>query len=332
LVDSTESQAKQTWHSLPNWLVSIMLHVGLFLFCAHSLQSCSGENILAQPGEGDRLVGVYLQQAPKSAPQPEQITQSADVPNSVKTPFDVPFTEANELDQPPVPLNLPTSSLPVIGRSGSPSSSNPNNVANLLPNNSISGSPSPQGLGEGETSMFGIRDQGRRFVYVIDSSGSMYGAPIRVARAELIASIQALTRTQQFQVIFYNRQPTLMRLRGDSADQLYRASDHNRAAARDFIYRETPQAGTNHMPALRQALRLNPEVIFFLTDAKEPRLHASDLAEIARINQKRARIHCIEFGKGGDLGLDNFLKKLARQNHGTFRYRDVGRFARSPAK
>ena len=332
LSDSPELTATQTWHNLPNWLVSIVLHVGLFLFCAHSLQSCSGENILAQPGEGDRVVGVYLQQSSDTTPQPQQAPQHNSELQPVQTPSDVPFTETHELDQPPVPLSLPTASLPVIGGRGAPTANNPNDVTNLLPNNAFNGSPAPQGLGAGETSMFGIRDQGRRFVYVIDSSGSMYGAPIRVARAEMIASIQALTRTQQFQIIFYNKRPTLMRLRGDSAEQLYRATDHNRASARDFIYRETPQAGTNHMPALRQALRLNPEVIFFLTDAKEPRLHASDLAEIARINQQRARIHCIEFGKGSDLGLDNFLKKLARQNQGTYRYRDVERFARSAPK
>jgi len=332
LADPTEPQSDPAWKNLPNWLVSVVLHVALFALCAHSLRSCSGENILAQPGTGDRLVGVYVQQPEPAEPQPEREVQTAAVPNPAASPFDVPFVEPNELEKPPVPLNLPRGTLPAIGSGGSPNSTNPDSVTNLLPNNAFSGSPSPQGLGKGETSMFGIRDQGRRFVYVIDSSGSMYGAPIRVARAELIASIQSLTRSQQFQVIFYNRRPSLMKLRGDSASQLYRATDHNRAAARNFIYREIPQAGTNHMPALRQALKLNPEVIYFLTDAKEPRLHAADLAEIARINQNRARIHCIEFGKGGDLGLDNFLRKLSRQNQGTFRYRDVERFTRSPGK
>jgi len=83
------------------------------------------------------------------------------------------------------------------------------------------------------------------------------------------------------------------------------------------------------LPALKRALSYSPEHIFFLTDADQPQLTAADLAEIRRINRGRTKIHCVEFGKGPGMPGDNFLKQLARQNGGTYRYRDVTRFARS---
>ena len=59
-----------------------------------------------------------------------------------------------------------------------------------------------------------------------------------------------------------------------------------------------------------------------------PRLSPSDLEQIRKRNGGKCQIHTIEFGKWGDLTQDdNFLKKLARQNGGQHRYRDVTRFA-----
>jgi Ca-activated chloride channel family protein len=78
------------------------------------------------------------------------------------------------------------------------------------------------------------------------------------------------------------------------------------------------------------ALRMNPEVIFFLTDALEPPLWPKDLERIRTMNGGRVRIHSIEFGQGPELGVDanigNFLRKLANQNGGSYRYHDVTRF------
>jgi hypothetical protein len=80
------------------------------------------------------------------------------------------------------------------------------------------------------------------------------------------------------------------------------------------------------MPALRLALRLKPEVIFFLTDADLPKLSAADFSEIQRLNGAGTRIHCIRFGQGADLEPKNFMNQLAAQNGGRYRYRDVASF------
>ena len=89
-----------------------------------------------------------------------------------------------------------------------------------------------------------------------------------------------------------------------------------------------PDGGTDHMPALKKALRYQPDHLFFLTDADQPILSARELNEIKTLNAGRTKIHCVEFGKGSELSGDNFLKKLARDNGGTYRYRDVTRFGR----
>ena len=172
----------------------------------------------------------------------------------------------------------------------------------------------------------GAKDNGTRVVFAIDCSASManYGA-MRSAKAALVSSLQSLSDTQQFQILFYNQTPHLLNIRGQAAADLLFATEINKSFARQHISGIEPDLGTDHLPALRMALRMAPEVLFFLTDADEPQLTAAQLHEIQRLNQGRTRIHTIEFGTGGAVDTDNFLKKLARQNGGTYRYHDVKR-------
>lgn len=190
------------------------------------------------------------------------------------------------------------------------------------------GTGSGDGDGSGETSFFDIEAKGIRFVYVLDRSGSMFDhGAIRVAKEELVASLAALEQTQQFQVLFYNQ--ALLELTGNGErPQMQWATDINRTLARQFISTVQPDGGTDHMPALKKALRYQPEHLFFLTDADQPILSARELHEIKTANNGRTKIHCVEFGKGPELAGENFLKKLARENDGTYRYRDVTRFGR----
>ncbi len=186
------------------------------------------------------------------------------------------------------------------------------------------------GLGPGETKFFNIREKGLRFVYVVDRSVSMTSHnAIRVAKAELMSSLQSLSADQQFQIIFYNISPTVMHLGGDSQDTMYWASDVNRTLARQFISGITAELGTDHLPALRKALELKPDVVFFLTDAGQPALDSADRAKIRTLNAGRARIHCIEFGMGAELADErSFMEKLASENGGRYIYRDISEFTR----
>lgn len=182
------------------------------------------------------------------------------------------------------------------------------------------------GGGRGGTSFFHIEASGLRFVYVVDHSGSMgFHRQLAAAKAELQASLQALSSSHQFQIIFYNDLLNELRLR-ESAPGLNWASETNKMFARQFLFDVQPDGGTNHMAALRKAISYKPENIFFLTDADEPQLTAKELAEIKRLNAGRSRLHCVEFGKGPDIGTENFLQRLARENGGSYRYQDITQF------
>ena len=81
------------------------------------------------------------------------------------------------------------------------------------------------------------------------------------------------------------------------------------------------------MTALRAALALRPEVIFFLTDADL--MTESDVAEIRRM-ARTTRIQAVEFGRGADLGGSGPLRKLATATGGSYRYIDVMTFPKPP--
>ena len=180
--------------------------------------------------------------------------------------------------------------------------------------------------GYARTSVFGAVGEGHKFVYVFDRSGSMDGhggAPLASAKSELIGSLGHLDSTHQFQIIFYNDKPRVFNPSG-VLGRLVFGTDQNKYLARKFIGSITADGATRHEEALAIALRMAPDVIFFLTDADQPQLTAKQLARIARMNKGTA-INAIEFGYGAQSDGDNFLVRLARQNGGKHVYIDVAR-------
>jgi hypothetical protein len=193
---------------------------------------------------------------------------------------------------------------------------------------STSGSGRSQGhwprSGSAHTGVFGVGGEGHKFVYVFDRSGSMDGhggAPLAAAKSQLIASLEDLGQTHQFQIIFYNEHPRVFNPTG-TPGRLVFATDQNRALARKFIGGITADGSTEHEDALVLALQMAPDVIFFLTDADEPRLSAKQMQRIARLNRGTS-INAIEFGFGPQVESDNFLVRLAQQNAGHHVYVDL---------
>ena len=96
-------------------------------------------------------------------------------------------------------------------------------------------------------------------------------------------------------------------------------------ASEDLEAAEVAELGGGHQ-ALLLAIRMQPDVIFFLTDAEEPRLTPLELEKIKRANQRvGASIHSIEFGAGPSQVSNNFLQRLARSNGGQHTYVDITR-------
>jgi hypothetical protein len=179
--------------------------------------------------------------------------------------------------------------------------------------------------GKGGTKVYGVHGEGNSFVYVFDHSASMGGgpnSPLEWAKSELLGSLADLGDTQQFQIIFYNERPTRMNV-GRSYGGMVLADPETKRQAERFVRSIVADGGTKHEAAIEMALKLAPDVIFFLTDADEPQLSPAQLARIKKMNAERSVIHTIEFGDRHGGTRDNFLKAIAHQNGGKYVYIDI---------
>ncbi|MCH8991691.1 MAG: hypothetical protein IIA44_08090, partial [Acidobacteria bacterium] len=113
--------------------------------------------------------------------------------------------------------------------------SSPLNPSVALPFDGIGNPPARSGAGAGsgdfldnpsqprgrpgkgtKTKFFDIKSQGNSFVFVIDRSASMnHSGRLVAAKADLLAALGHLKKTNQFQIIFYNSGLTIFRPRGN---------------------------------------------------------------------------------------------------------------------
>lgn len=174
--------------------------------------------------------------------------------------------------------------------------------------------------------MYGIRDEAEKFAYVLDRSGSTGGAVLAAEKAELLASLAQLGPGQQFQIIFYNEAPQVFHSDAPGG-RLQFATPENKEAARRFIQSIEADGGTAHDAALSLAIRMQPDVIYFLSDADRPGLTASQLERFQRM-AAGIRIHAIQFGEEPRAAAGSFMRELAGKNDGQFKYIPVAELQR----
>ena len=179
--------------------------------------------------------------------------------------------------------------------------------------------------------LFGVSGSGSRFVYVFDRSDSMNGfggLPLKTAKRELIRSLNSLSPQQQFQIIFYNENVKPFQLGGSPLSMI--PGERSQISRAEGYVRSIPAfGGTKHKGALLMALRMSPDVIFFLTDADIPGLSRSELMVIQdRAQRNGTTIHAVEFGSRGAPAPGSFLRQLAAMNQGQYQYVDVRGFGR----
>ncbi len=166
--------------------------------------------------------------------------------------------------------------------------------------------------GHETTAFFRIATQAKAIVYVVDRSGSMgVDGRLDTAKRELLKSLEHLTSSARFQVITYNRHAESLRIDGQYG-LTFATAEHKRSVAH-LLENIHAEGGTDHAGALKRALALSPEVIFFLTDADD--LRADDILNISLLNHGRTVIHAIGFGRGGN----GTLNILAQTNQGIYR-------------
>ncbi len=174
-----------------------------------------------------------------------------------------------------------------------------------------------------QVSLFGVKAQGAKFVYVLDRSGSTDGKLLAAAKAEILASIENIDDVHQFQLVVYNERPKAFNPAGPNG-QLAFGTDANRAEVKKFLGTFEADGGTDHMAALSMAIRMRPDVIFLLTDGDKPLVTAQELARIDRIGPGIV-IHTIQFGEGPHRDADGWMGKLAHQSGGEYRYVDTAK-------
>lgn len=181
-----------------------------------------------------------------------------------------------------------------------------------------------------KTTVFGIEGEGTRFLYVFDRSASMNGfegAPLREAKRELAESIQSLGEAHQFQVIFYNEYPTAFGSNSSRGVQLLKGTAASKRDALSFIRGIVADGSTGHIAALKMALSMNPDVVFFLTDADDPVPSRKELDSVYNsASRAGATIHAIQFGSGVQQNSGGWIEQLADQTFGKYRYINVAGF------
>lgn len=317
---SVRERARPWQNEVPAWLASLLLHMLAVVLLGYSQ---------APPQKGTAAVRQTQLLASTEDVQPEQrpfddadeADETASAP-AVQVAASGPASLAEVFDTPPLE---PGTALPSTEAAVAPSGAQLGAATGAA--GMTQGGPGRLGnLGsKARTSVYGIVGEGETFVYVFDRSGSMGGggdSPLAAAKAQLLASLEDLGQTHRFQIIFYNQDPTIMNI-PPAGGSLVFATEQNKLLARRFVESIRATGGTEHESALTLALKLRPDVIFFLTDADEPVMTPVQLARIARRNGGRTSIHTIEFGVGPPARRDNFLRRLAQENAGQYVYVDV---------
>ena len=155
----------------------------------------------------------------------------------------------------------------------------------------------------------------RETIFIIDTSGSMGGASIRQARQALDMAIRRLKPQDSFNVIAFN----------SSTDSLFssprNATHENRREALDFVNDLEAGGGTEMLPALKKAMRMQNhdksaiQQVIFITDGavgNEEQLLAFIHAELGH-----RRLFTVGIGSAPN---SYFMKEAAHFGRGTFSF------------
>ena len=170
------------------------------------------------------------------------------------------------------------------------------------------------GSGSGSASFFGVEATGSRFLYIVDTSGSMgIGGKLEALQHELVKSLDGLLEAAEFLVITYNSGASALDGRQVWSD----ADERGRRAARRAIANLGASGGTNPGPAfqLAFAMRPPPDAIYFMTDGE----FSDEVAgEIAMLNAEyKVPIHCIAFVSRES---EILMRTIAQQSGGSYTF------------
>lgn len=166
---------------------------------------------------------------------------------------------------------------------------------------------------------FGSYAQGRKFVFVVDSSTSMQGDRWPRACQELMYSIAKLEEGQEFFVLCFDHRTSCMLNLPRSRAEYFSNTPEVRAELQAWLMQHSLGPATHPANAMALALKLDPDAIFLLSDGE---LQDDTLFMLRRMNNARSSlgqtpVHTIALMSQYGLAT---LRMIAAENAGTFNW------------
>jgi uncharacterized protein YegL len=166
----------------------------------------------------------------------------------------------------------------------------------------------------------GIPICAKRVVFVLDTSNSMRGAKIEVAKTELLRAIRELPAEVHFSLVCFDGTVRVWQR------ELVPANEQMKHIAVNVVLEQSLGANTASYDALEAAFSLNPEAIYFLSDGA-PEGGKNDnpneiVATFSSLNRvRRISIHSIgvDTNLTGAAIFARFMKTLAEANWGIYK-------------
>ena len=303
----------------PGWLVSATLHAGLLLALALA-------TIAEKPGDLATSLSVVWTEAQADSDAVVELPRLIALPDAEErgTPSEEIARDAGAaesisggaIDS----IAAPSALRAELGESSAPGLGD-EVAAAVGHGGELPGIPAPDEgedkeepvLGKGYASFCGLEAKGYRFVFIVDSSGSMQGPRFMAACHQLMASITDLDQHQSFYVIFFN---------ATEYPQAWPHIDNEMSPAGltsterigQWMRGVIPNGWTNPDGAIRRGLDLKPDAIFLLTDGE---FNQGSALSVIRRHKFRAAIHTVAFGSPAGAPM---LQEIATRTGGTFRY------------
>jgi len=184
-------------------------------------------------------------------------------------------------------------------------------VAPKRPAQAAAAGPKPK-----EAAFFGVRGGGKRFVFIVDISGSMLGPKLDRMKDELTKSVKALDADAEFSVVFFAGGARVM-------EQTWMKARTDRDRAVNLIAQQGCDGGTDPTAAFQFAfgtLSPIPDCIFFMTDGQIP---PTIPALVRSLNNARiaTEIHSIVIGSAAEEPMMRpMMEQIANENHGSYTF------------
>ncbi|REJ74721.1 MAG: VWA domain-containing protein [Planctomycetota bacterium] len=231
------------------------------------------------------------------------VTGAADASPLADTDFRVeePLPRANALET----ANLAAPVRPLGGGDGSL-------------DNAGDGSGDGDAAGDGSgSSFFGLTAAGKKFVFVVDASGSMRRpfqgqgkTLLGRTKLEILKCVTQMDSDQQFFIVYFNDETFPM-----PADRLMHATKENQLNYLRWMAGFKAGGTTEPEDALLLALRLKPDVVYFLTDGA---FKYRVIDRVKQMNRNKVSINTVSFG--GDERAADFMQQIADQNNGSYHF------------